>query len=208
MRGEEPPVWSIPSTTRSVYGTEFHAMARKVTCALRADAHADEEDYAQLLQRVWSAGGSGLLESLLLKGDVESAGYVTTACHAFCERLLQLKGVEGKLRRFSDIFVQEEHKLKDVAHPTYIGNLYVSGAIDCVRMAPDGAVEVVDYKLTKGEQLAKEMIQVALYRRLLLARDRHLRVHGFIEYFLPELRVTPLGDAALEAAFEDVVAPV
>jgi hypothetical protein len=209
MAGKNPSTWDFPPVgTVPVYGTHFHKLARKVTRQLREDPGADSDDVDALLGRVYAAGGSAKLEQLLTEGMVDSAAQLSTAFHAFCSRLVELRGRNEPRRLYRDIFLAEEYALTDVALVTSAGNLFVSGTIDSLRLHASGDIEVVDYKLSTGTQLAKEVIQIALYRALLLAGDPGLRVRGVLEYFLPGLAVTEVSAAELDGAFADVVAPI
>jgi len=179
-----------------------------VTKQLRADWASDREDQDSLLGRLYSVGGAEKLEQLLADGLVDSAAQLTTAFHAFCTRLIELRTIEGMRRTYRDIFLAEEYDIMDVALETAAGKLFVSGTIDCLRMHPSGDIEIVDYKLSSGIELDKELIQLALYRALLLAGDPTLRVRGSLEYFLPELHVTNVSARELDSAFASVVAPM
>lgn len=206
--GGNPSPFDFPKHAHAtVYGLKFHALAQRFTAQLRSERKADTENHDALLGRLYALGASDLLEQLLQEGKVESAGALTTAFHALCTRMLQLRGANGG-RRFDQIFIAEEYALSDVALETSAGKLFVSGTIDSVRIDGAGKLLVVDYKLSTGEHLDKELVQIALYRTLLRTEDPALQVSCVLEYFLPHLHVTPLAEAELERVYQDAVAPI
>jgi len=205
IAGGSPGVRDFPSgPSAKVYGSTFHALARKLTEYLRQRPEAKADSHDALLDCVYTLGANDLLTKLLDDGEIESAAAVTTALHGLCERLLEL----GRRHRFADLFIAAEYKLSDVALETPAGNLFVSGIIDSIRRGERGAIEIVDYKLSAGAALDKELIQLALYRRLLLAQDPGLNPSGVLEYFLPTTRTTEVTTGELDAAYASHVAPI
>jgi DNA helicase HerA-like ATPase len=146
-----------------------------------------------------------LLDSLLDAGQVDSAAQLTQALHFFAQRVVEVRRrVPGA--SWADVFVEPELGLKDVRFDVDGGLVFVSGAIDCVRHHAGRRMEVVDYKLSRGSDLPKEMVQVAIYRKL-LERHNGTSAVGALEYFAPALHVQELSEGDLEACYQHWVVP-
>ncbi|MFT5188526.1 MAG: hypothetical protein ACI9DF_003568 [Verrucomicrobiales bacterium] len=86
------------------------------------------------------------------------------------------------------------------------GPFLVNGRIDNLRCLEGRSLQLVDYKLSRGTKLQRDVIQLAIYCRCLLIKD-NLRVDGVLEYYEPELHEIMLPYDQLEQVFEDVVRP-
>jgi hypothetical protein len=210
-RGEKPSTRSFaPAGTPTVYGTRFHAFARGlVDQLLEQHAAARELDADTLFRTVYTQGAGQFIGNLLNEGNLESAAVLTEALHAFTRRLVQLREQCPKFTSWHEVFVGTELSIRNVRLEN-VGErlLFVSGAMDSVRRRPDGMLEIVDYKLTRGGDLEREIVQVALYARLLQSRDPGLPLCGALEYYHPEFHNTPIDAKSLEAVYRGLVLPV
>lgn len=205
-RGERPSTQVFgPPGTLSVFGTKFHGYACQLVKRLVREPGIPP-DADGLLALLHEGGAAELLDGLIERGQVDEAAQLSNALHFFAERVAGLHA-RANGGGWADVFLQPEFPLRDVVLRVGARQVFVSGSIDCVRRLPDGTLEVVDYKLTRGQDLAKELVQVALYRRLLLEQSGAGRCAGALEYFLPDLHVQELTEADLDAAFAQWVEP-
>lgn len=204
IRGENPSsqVYPPPGSV-TAYGTRFHGFAAHlVRTLLKNPSHPADVD--SLLHCLLEAGGTELLDGLL-ENEVDAAAQLTNALHFFAERVAALRE-RAPGAAWSDIFVGPEFAVEDVRFEVVGGVAFVPGSIDCVRNHPTAGLEVVDYKLTRGADLPKEIVQLAIYRQL-LRRTRGTAPVGTLEYFSPQLHVQELSAGDLDAAFEHWVVP-
>lgn len=209
VEGRNPSTQSFsPIGTPTVYGTRFHAVVRRFIDRLaRAEVAFDASPDA-LFAQIYEGDAQTFLAEVLEAGEVESAAIFSDALHAFTHRLDQLRRRAPNARRWSDIFVAQEHRITDVKYQAGAHLVFISGIMDGIRHHPSGVLEVVDYKLTQGAELHKELIQVALYQYLLRQRDHGLRACACLEYFHPRLHTIDVTQHELETTFETLVAPV
>jgi Helicase HerA, central domain/PD-(D/E)XK nuclease superfamily len=209
-RGEKPTVRSFaPAGTPTVHGTRFHAFARQLVDHLLEDAPAARELDADGMFRIaYSQGAGEFIGMLLTEGNLESAGVLTEALHTFTRRLVQLREQHPRFKSWRDVFVGAELSVNNVRLEN-VGDrlIFVSGAMDSVRRRPDGMLEIVDYKLTRGAALEREIVQVALYARLLQSRDPSLPLCGALEYYHPTFHCTPIEAKSLAAVYMGLVLP-
>jgi hypothetical protein len=205
IRGEDPSVHVFaPPGTVTAHGTQFHKFACKTVKQL-LDAPSTPPEPDRLFELLLDAGASPLLDALLDEGQVDSAAQLTDALHFFAQRVAELHGrVPNAI--WTDIFVAPEFSANDVKFELSGGLAFVSGAIDCVRHHSGARMEVVDYKLSRGADLPKEMVQVAIYREL-LKRTNGTSAVGALEYFAPTLHVQELSEGDLDATYQHWVVP-
>ena len=189
-----------------MHGTKFHRFARELVDGLKT---ASFELSADDLYRRMTVGDAGaFVEQLLKEGQVDGAAAFLDALRHFCRRIVELRQRAPQASAWSEIFVANEYGLRDVRFETPSRLVFVSGVMDGLRAHPTGAIEVVDYKLTEGEHLERELVQIALYRYLLRSQNPELRVCGALEYFQPRFHAVEASDGQLSDIFGSVVAPV
>jgi DNA helicase HerA-like ATPase len=204
IRGDDPPVQVFaPPGTVTAYGTQFHRFACHAVKRL-LDEPRSSADPDRLFSILLETGASGLLDELLDGGHVDSAAQLTNALHFFAQRLAALHA-RAPSATWTDVFVAPEYAIQDVKLELDGGLVFVSGTIDCVRHHA-GRLEVVDYKLSRGADLPKEMVQVAIYRELLRLTNGTSAV-GALEYFAPHLHVQELNEGDLDASYQHWVVP-
>src|SRR5690606_30142063 len=69
-------------------------------------------------------------------------------------------------------------------------------------------VVVVDYKLSRGGEARHDLVQLAIYARLLKLARPGLAFTGLLEYYGPELTVVEASPAELDDLFDTLVQPV
>lgn len=209
-RGENPScqVYAPPGTA-TVYGRRFHEFADKLVRELTARSDgAARLTSDELVGVAHDLGAGAFIRQLLAAGEIESAGIMTDALHRFAQRLCLLRERHPAFAGWSDVFIGQELALSNVRLETSGPRLiFVSGAMDSVRRHPSGSIEIADYKLTQGGHLELEVVQLALYARLLRSSDRSLPLRGALEYYYPRLHVTELEESNLQAVYVDLVLP-
>lgn len=209
MAGERPPVrrFSPPGTT-TVHGTRFHAMARQLVDDLIAEKIRFSAEPDEIFRALHEAEPGRFIQRLLDRGEIDSAAVLTDALHALVERMTQLRERLAGAGRWRDLFVAQEFRVADVQYATRKRLIFISGILDGLRRHPSGDFEIVEYKMTQGERLPEEFIQVSLYQFLLGCRNDGLRCRGCLEYFHPRLHVVDIEPRELTEAFDGLVRPV
>jgi hypothetical protein len=196
-----------PSGSVRVFGSLFHQVAQQVCNRLAdplqvkvTDSLKSADDIYCWIQQEWTHQFIG---DLLARGEVDSASQFSTALYHFGLRLAELR----KGRSWFELLVEAE---KPVSAPVRIeGNraLFVTGILDAVRARPDRALEIVDYKLTRGDRLEQELLQIAIYAELLSGPGAANLYHGSLEYFLPQLHVQSITSQELKHLYATKVLP-
>ncbi|MGQ0591584.1 MAG: PD-(D/E)XK nuclease family protein [Gammaproteobacteria bacterium] len=113
-----------------------------------------------------------------------------------------------RFKAWLDVYLGEEFDLKNVQIETTRGALLIAGRVDAVRTHPVHGVEVIDYKLSRGAHAKHDLVQLAIYSRMLAVAKPGLRFHGVLEYYEPELHELSVTVQQLDSLFEEMVAPV
>jgi S-DNA-T family DNA segregation ATPase FtsK/SpoIIIE len=148
------------------------------------------------------------LTRLFKKGYVDSGYHLVLALKAFCRRAAELRARRPDFQTWRDVYLAKEFTLKNVRFDLGTTPLFVSGQLDAVRFHPQYGLEVVDYKLTHGRQMKHDLVQLAIYARLLTIAKPGIDFHGTLEYFEPQLHEVPVSPQDLEHLFDDAVLPV
>src|SRR5689334_719923 len=108
IEGDDPRTQVFaPAGSVAVHGTKFHKYAAQLIRRLRQEpALAPDEDGLFLL--LLEAGAEELLDSLIEKGEVDSAAHLTKALHCFAGRVAALRA-EARSGSWSDVFVEPEY---------------------------------------------------------------------------------------------------
>src|SRR6202044_1744299 len=116
----------------------------------------------------------------------------------------------ARVARFSiwkDIYLTREYRIDRIPFALGDGVMRISGRPDAVRLHP-GGVEVVDYKLSRGNNLKHDLVQLAIYARLLRMVKPGLVFNGILEFYEPALHTMAVPSVELDALFDEVVQPV
>lgn len=211
-RGESPSTLQLtsPGGGPPVKGILFHKLvedfthwlchgrARQTARGLKSADHLWQECYERFAERK--------LAELAENGEVESADHLSQCLRAFCARLGELRQGVANFTDWQDLFLGEELAVNGIE----IGNtgLRVNGRVDAVRHDPDRGVVVVDYKLSRGAEAKHDLIQLAIYARLLETSRPGLEFTGLLEYYEPEVTPLEVSSAELRDLFDDMVLPV
>jgi hypothetical protein len=207
LAGKPLPRPARPSGAVRVFGSLFHQVAQQVSNRLADPLQAKVTDSLKSadeiycwIQQEWT---HPFISDLLARGEVDSASQFSTALYHFGLRLAELR----KGRSWFELLVEAE---KPVSAPVRIEGsrvLFVTGILDAVRARPDRALEIVDYKLTRGDRLEQELLQIAIYAELLSGPGATNRYHGSLEYFLPQLHVQSITSHELRDLYATKVIP-
>lgn len=213
LAGEKPPTASFsPPGTPPVYGRTFHALAEKFVKWLISPASHAESSTLKSPEDIFSALSTRfadkVLSGILEREEINSAAALADALHYFSLRLAQLRERTPEFASWQNVYKAQEYKVKDVQFTRGQASLFVTGHIDCLRIYPQGGLEIVDYKLSHGQEPAKDLIQIALYRQLLIKTQPDSEFVGTLEYFLPTLHVQECSSQDLEHIFRDLVQPI
>ena len=213
MAGKKPSTRPIsPPGSVNAHGRLFHRLAEAMVIRLTSPRHlsraASLEDGLALWKELYERFAGKKLIRLMMSGEVAAAYRLTEALKAFCEQLAALRRRTPGFKTWSDVFLTQEYSARDVRFDVGGGSVFISGRIDAVRFHPQHGLEVVDYKVTHGNNLERDLLQLAIYARLLTRVDPNLSFQGVLEYYEPRLHTTPVSRNDLNALFDDLVVPV
>ncbi|MBF0344847.1 MAG: PD-(D/E)XK nuclease family protein [Nitrospirae bacterium] len=192
-----------------VYGNKFHQIAEKFVDWLTANDTVHLKDETILWHDLYDLFAQGHLNDIIDNDNhIESAYHLGQALKAFCNRLLQLRTRTATFKSWSDVFFTQEYAVNKVRFDIGKGAVLISGRMDAVRSHPGYGLEVVDYKLSKGTNFKHDILQLAIYARLLAITKPGLKFHASLEYYLPDLQVVDVTPEELESIFNDMVEPV
>ncbi|MES0337134.1 MAG: DNA translocase FtsK [Candidatus Magnetobacterium sp. LHC-1] len=195
-----------------VQGTAFHKMAADfvdwLTEAKSRKAAAALNDGDRLWGEMYERFAAKKINEIIDQGQVESAYHLSRCLTVFCEHLAELRKRTEGFKSWQDVFLAKEASVKDVHFSFGDNAVFVSGKIDAVRTNPQYQREIVDYKLTRGGNMKHDMLQIAIYARLLTMTNPALKFHGTIEYYLPKLDKVSFTADELNGIFTEIIAPV
>lgn len=212
MAGQRPSTKGFaPPGALPVYGALFHEIAEAFVAWLvgkGAGKAAELGDQGSLWDEMHDRFAVKKLNRLFRKGKVESAYHLVSALKSFCRQVAHLRARTPEFHSWRDVYLAKEFPLKGVGIEAGPGALIVSGRLDAVRFHPEHGLEVVDYKLTHGDHMKHDLLQLAVYARMLSLARPGLFFHGALEYYEPEVHEVAVSKEDLAGLFEDVVTPV
>ncbi len=213
IQGENPPVFSIPGKkSYKVHGQAFHQIVEKFFHALTQSSYAAKlvpVQYEELWEVMWELQAGDKVHQLLEENeDLQSVNHLVECLKSFCHHLEHLQKLTPFFKDWSQIFYTQEFALQDVPFPVGEDFVFITGKVDAVRNHPERGLEVVDYKLSHGNNLEQDLLQIAIYSQLLRITKSNITFHGLLEYYEPEVHETPVTQEVLSAIFRDKVEPV
>jgi S-DNA-T family DNA segregation ATPase FtsK/SpoIIIE len=213
LRGENPSTRKLScSSSAKTNGLLFHDCVEKFATWLTSPASLSTAaacgTSTELWQQLHDQVAGSHLDQLAMNGKHQEALDLSGRFQSYCGRLAELRQRCQPFENWQDLFLAHEWAAKGVEISTPAGNVKVSGRIDAIRNHPGHSIEIVDYKLSQGAQQKADLIQLAIYARLLGILRPGCVFAGLIEYYLPALQVIPLESADLEGLFHDQVDPV
>jgi S-DNA-T family DNA segregation ATPase FtsK/SpoIIIE len=211
LRGKRPSTRSFALPGEPVaYGRLFHRIADEFVCWLMESKKKaiSLKDDAGLWGGLYERFAASELERIAQKGHLGSALHLSEALKAFSARVAGLRARTPSFKDWQDVYLANEFLLRDVAFQLSGTALRVSGRLDAVRFDPEDAVEVVDYKLTHGNQFKHDLVQLAIYTKLLELARPGLKFKGTLEYYEPQLHAVAVAKDDLDAIFNNLVVPI
>ena len=191
------------------HGKTFHDIAREFEKWLRS--HGAEADRLANAQEIWDACWRNFARKRLLaildQGDHPGAERLTRALENWCGSLATARADLPSFKTWGDLLVLNETAFDRVLLSTSEGEVYVNGRPDSVRATANGFT-IVDYKLNRGTILEQDLLQVAIYARMLLASAPTLRFTGVLEYYDAEPAVVRSTPEDLALLFDNKVQPI
>ena len=211
LAGKNPPTQHFaPAGMHAVGGNRFHAIVEAFISWLVQDAKAAALDTAEILwAEMFRRFAEAHLDELAGEGRLDTALHLSSALQAFCRRIADLRRESSHTTGWSDLFLAQEHRVRDIAFTLEGRRVLITGVIDALRLHPQRGFELVDYKLSRGTNLRHDLVQLAIYARLLEKAEPGTDFCATLEYYLPELD-TPLSISAkeLNEIFDELVMPV
>ncbi|MBF0537472.1 MAG: PD-(D/E)XK nuclease family protein [Nitrospirae bacterium] len=202
---------TIPTKTGEfpVYGNKFHKVAEDFVNWLTANDTAHLDDDKKLWREIYDRFAQRHINDIIDKDKhVDSAYHLSQAIRAFCGQLVQLRTRTATFNSWRDVFLTQEYTLNKVRFDIGNGAVLISGRMDAVRSHPKYGLEVVDYKLSRGANFKHDILQLAIYARLLAITKPTLKFHASLEYYLPDLQAIDVKPKDLKDIFNDIVEPV
>jgi DNA segregation ATPase FtsK/SpoIIIE, S-DNA-T family len=196
-----------------VHGSLFHRLAERFVGWLTDEssflAAATLAEPDALWHELYHRLAEKELDRLMRRHKpIESALHLSHCLRSFCGRLADIRKRTAGFKNWRDVFPVEEFDVTDVLFGFAKGTIFVSGRIDAVRIHPEFGVEVVDYKLTRGDSAKHDLLQLAIYATLLSHKKPGTEPHGVIEYYDPEFHATDVLHDDLIQLFNEIVRPV
>jgi S-DNA-T family DNA segregation ATPase FtsK/SpoIIIE len=212
LEGKKPSTRNItPPGEIPLYGALFpriiHSFIGWLTKSRSKKVQAIDDSQI-LWQELHDRFAAKELEAIAGKGALESSYHLALALKAFCKRVVEIRNNFNHFKNWQDLYLAKEYSVKNVKFELGSSKIFVSGQLDAVRFHPDKDVEVVDYKLTHGRNMKRDLLQLAIYAKLLALAKPGLRFQGSLEYYEPELKTTEVSKEDLEVLFEDKVMPI
>lgn len=213
LAGEKPSTRSFaPAGTKRASSVQFHKEVEKLVGWLTAReslATAAQIDSANdLVEHLWATSLQALTDELFAQGRAEEAAIFTERLRNFCARLIDLKRRATHFENWQDVFVGAEQDLARILAPVGDDVVDVRARVDAIRIHPERHLEVVDYKLSQGDQQQADLVQLAIYAHLLPIWRPGCEFCGTLEYYLPEFSEVHVSRADLSDSFTGMVAPV
>jgi FtsK/SpoIIIE family/FtsK alpha domain/PD-(D/E)XK nuclease superfamily len=212
-RGENPPTMVFGRTKqKQVFATHFHSQADHIVTWLVTQPKRIWEPVSQNADSLWQVVHdrfiADFLGSTAAEGKIEEAIAFAERMRTFCNRLIQLRQRAKSFSSWLDVFLGSEFSVKEAVVQTDKFSVLVTGRIDAVRLDTNQHLEIVDYKLSQGANQKHDMVQLAVYSRMLELARPGCKFAGVLEYYLPGFQEINISKADLDGLFQDLVMPV
>jgi S-DNA-T family DNA segregation ATPase FtsK/SpoIIIE len=213
LKGENRPTMVFGGTKqKQVFATHFHSEADHIVTWLTTQPKRVWEPVSQNADSLWQLVHdqfiADFLGSAASEGKVEEAIAFAERMRTFCYRLVQLRERAKSFSSWQDVFLGNEFSVKEAAVQTDKFSVLLTGRIDAVRLDAKQHLEIVDYKLSQGANQKHDMVQLAIYGRILELARPGCEFAGVLEYYLPGFQEVNIPRADLDGLFQDLVMPV
>jgi S-DNA-T family DNA segregation ATPase FtsK/SpoIIIE len=213
LAGKNPSTMSYaPSGSLCAFGIRFHQetelFVKWLTSREQIGRAAIITSVDDLMDAVWSISLQNFTDELITQGKPEEAAVFTERIRNFCQRLVDLRARTKKFENWQDVFIASEQSLQSIRLPVGKNHVEVGAKVDAIRFHPKYHLEVVDYKLSQGAQQNADLIQLAIYARLLPIWREGCSFCGTLEYYLPEFMEVHVSPRDLSDLYSSLVEPV
>jgi hypothetical protein len=213
LKGGNPSTMVFGSNRQmQVFANRFHSDADHIVTWLLTQPKKIwgpvSENGDLLWQLIHDRFIADFLESTASEGKVEEAMAFAERMRTFCNRLIQLRQRTTNFKSWQDVFLGNEFSVKEVAVKTDKFSFLLTGRIDAVRFDEKQQLEIVDYKLSQGANQKHDMVQLAIYSRMLELARPGCEFAGVLEYYLPAFHEMKISRSDLDRIFQDLVVPV
>ncbi len=213
LAGQKPSTRSFaPAGSKPALSLQFHREAEKLVGWLTARdslaAAAKIDSTEALVDYLWATSLQTLTDELFARGRGEEAAMFTERMRNFCARLIDLKQKTRGFENWQDVFIGAEQDLTRIPVPVGADVVHIRARVDAIRIHPERHLEVVDYKLSQGQQQKADLVQLAVYAHLLPIWRPGCEFCGTLEYYLPEFHEVPVSPVDLSDIFLGMVTPV
>ena len=212
LAGKKPSTRTFaPPGTVPAYGTVFHQLVDafiKWLTAARSKKIKALANWDAIWHELYERFAAEKLAEISTRGNVDAAHHLSRALKEFCRRVAELRRRTPNFKSWQDVYLANEFAVKDIRFDPGGETLFVSGQLDAVRSHPDTALEIVDYKLSRGRTMQHDLLQIAVYTRILSLARPGLQFHGTLEYYEPQLHEVNISVQELNSLFDEQVMPV
>src|SRR5260221_4032754 len=211
--GNKPSTMSFaPAGQLQVFGTKFHSEADKIVAWLLSQPKSAWDaltlDGDEFWQFVHDTFVGDFLESTANEGKVEEAMGFAERMQTFCNRIVFLRQRAKNVETWQDVFFGNELSVNKAMLQTGDFSVSLTGRVDAVRLDGQHHLEIVDYKLSQGANQMQDMVQLAIYGRMLELAKPGCQFAGVVEYYLPGFQEVRISRGELDKLFHDLVEPV
>jgi S-DNA-T family DNA segregation ATPase FtsK/SpoIIIE len=213
LRGENPPTIVFGRTKqKQVFASHFHSEADHIVTWLLTQPKPIWEPVSQDANSLWQFVHDRFIAEFLGsaagEGKIEEAMAFAERMRTFCNRLIQLREGAKSFSSWQDVFLGNEFSVREVTIKTDKFSVLLTGRIDAVRFDDKQNLEIVDYKLSQGANQKHDLVQLAIYSRVLELARPGCEFSGVLEYYLPGFHEMKIPRADLDGLFQDLVLPV
>jgi FtsK/SpoIIIE family/FtsK alpha domain/PD-(D/E)XK nuclease superfamily len=213
IAGQKPSTRTFaPAGTVRAMSVRFHKEATELVGWLTGReslaAAAKVDSAAGLIDHLWATSLQALTDKLFSQGRGDEAALFTERMRNFCARLIDLKHRTSHFENWQDVFIAAEQDLERI--PVQVGDevVDVRARVDAIRIHPERHLEIVDYKLSQGDEQKADLVQLAIYAHLLPIWWPGCEFCGTLEYYLPEFGEVHVSRVELGDIYAGLVEPV
>lgn len=213
LSGKNPSTMSFGSAGQmQVFGTRFHSDADKIVAWLLAQPKkiwdsltADEEKFWHFVHDTFAAD---FLDDTAAKGKIDEAMAYAERMQTFASRIASLRKRSKSFETWQDVFLGKEFAVSSAAVADDDFHVNLTGKIDAIRFDENHNLEIIDYKLSQGANQMQDMVQLAIYARILELAKPGCQFSGVVEYYLPHFQEVKVSRNDLDKLYLDLVQPV
>jgi S-DNA-T family DNA segregation ATPase FtsK/SpoIIIE len=211
--GNKPTTMSFaPAGQLQVFGIRFHSDADKIVAWLLSQPKSAWDELTLDADSLWQFVNDtfvgDFVESTANAGKVEEAMAFAERMRTFCERIVALRQRAKNFETWEDVFLGNELSVNKAVLEADDFSVAITGRVDAVRLDGQHHLEIVDYKLSQGSNQMQDMVQLAVYGRMLELAKPGCQFAGVVEYYLPEFQEIKITRSELDKLFDDLVVPV